>query len=382
MTTTILLHKKHLLTLIGVAVLALLIAWQFGLFTFGRVRPGQTPPAAAAPIGTPLQLALTNVSEVYHAVGTISSRTMVDLAPRIVARVLDVTVRAGDRVTNGQVLVTLDFADLLAATGQAGERVRAARAAVRVAAEKVQQMKAAYDLARVEVERVRKLTASGALSRQAQDNAESVYRQAQAALAQAEQGATGAQAEAQAIEQAQAQAQAALGYATVASPMDGIVAERRVEPGDLASPGVVLLRLFDPARLMLEVPVREALITRITLDEQVPFTVAALGKTFTGAVREIVPAVDPGSRTFLVRICIGAAPELVPGMFGTLALPLGTRPALLLPERAITRVGQLEYVLAQLGGSPQRVLVRTTPAADGTCEIVSGLTTGMTVYCP
>jgi RND family efflux transporter MFP subunit len=382
MTTTSLLHKKHLLTLAGVAVLALLIAWQFGLFTFGRVRPGQTPPPAAPPAGTPIVLALTNMTEQYHAVGTISSRTMVDLAPRIVARVLGMTVRAGDRVTNGQVLVTLDYADLLAATGQAGERLRAARAAVRGAAEKVQQVQAAYDLSRVEVERVRTLTASGALSRQALDNAESAYRQARAALAQAGQGASAAQAEAQAVEQAQAQSQAALGYATIASPMNGIVAERRAEPGDLASPGVVLLRLFDPARLMLEVPVREALITRIKLGDQVPFRVAALGKTYHGTVREIVPAVDPGSRTFLVRICIGAVPELVPGMFGTLALPLGTRPALRLPERAITRVGQLEYVLAQIGGSPQRVLVRTLPAADGLCEVVSGLAPGMTVYCP
>jgi multidrug efflux pump subunit AcrA (membrane-fusion protein) len=161
--------------------------------------------------------------------------------------------------------------------------------------------------------------------------------------------------------------------------MDGIVAERLADPGDLASPGSIILRLFDPTRLMLEVPVREGLVSRIKLGERVPFEVEALGTSLYGEVKEVVPDVDPGSRTFMVKICIGEAPGLMPGMFGVLELPMGTRSAIVLPDSLITRVGQLEYVQAQLDGRAAKLLVRTIPAGSNQCEVVSGLEPGMTV---
>jgi multidrug efflux pump subunit AcrA (membrane-fusion protein) len=162
--------------------------------------------------------------------------------------------------------------------------------------------------------------------------------------------------------------------------MDGVVAERMADPGDLASPGNILLRLFDPASLLLEAPIREGLVGRLKLGDIVPFTVDALNTTLEGDIREIVPSVDPGSRTFMVKICIGKAPQLMPGMFGVLQLPMGTRQALLIPADAVIRVGQLEYVRAMLGDRVERVLVRTISADSNQCEIVTGLTAGMTIY--
>lgn len=368
--------KKLGVPLIGAAFLVVLVLWQMGFFHFGKVRPGRLPAVTEAAQGTFVPVEEAEVPEVYRTAGTVTSRTHVDVAARIVARIVEITVRSGDRVTNGALLVRLDDADLRAAMQQAAERVKAARAGLSAAQERVSQAQAAFDLASADVQRMRQLLASGAISQQALDTAESQYRQTRAVLAQAEQGRLAAQAELQAAEQALRQAEAVLSYATIYSPSDAVVAERLADPGDLASPGKVLLRLFDPTRLMLEVPIRESLVQRLKLGEHVPFHVAALGKTFTGDIREIVPAVDPGSRTFMVKICIGEAPGLVPGMFGTLELPLGTRRALLIPERAITRAGQLEYVHQKVDGSVQRTLVRTIPASDGKREVVSGLAAG------
>lgn len=368
--------KKLGVPLIGAAFLVVLVLWQMGFFHFGKVRPGRLPAVGEAVQGTFVPVEEAEVPEVYRTAGTVTSRTHVDVAARIVARIVEITVRSGDRVTNGALLVRLDDADLRAAMQQAAERVKAARAGLSAAQERVSQAQAAFDLASADVQRMRQLLASGAISQQALDTAESQYRQTRAALAQAEQGRLAAQAELQAAEQALRQAEAVLSYATIYSPSDAVVAERLADPGDLASPGKVLMRLFDPTRLMLEVPIRESLVQRLKLGEHVPFHVAALGKTFTGDIREIVPAVDPGSRTFMVKICIGEAPGLVPGMFGTLELPLGTRRALLIPERAITRAGQLEYVHQKVDGSVQRTLVRTIPASDGKREVVSGLAAG------
>ncbi|NLF39220.1 efflux RND transporter periplasmic adaptor subunit, partial [bacterium] len=374
------LNRKTLITAAGALALLALILWQAGVFTTGRIAPGRTALAPVAATGAAAVVEQVTLPVTYRAVGTVSSRTMVDISPRVVARVLEMPARSGDRVKKGDLLVKLDDADLSASVNQAAERLKAAQAGVTASGEKVQQVRAAFELASSDAGRTRQLAASGAVSQQALDAAESAYRQARAALAQAEQQQSAAQADADGAAQALRQAQAVLDYTTITSPMDGVLAERLADPGDLASPGNILLRLFDPARLMLEVPVREGLVSRIKIGEQVPFTVDALGRTLYGELRETVPAVDPGSRTFMVRICIGEEPGLMPGMFGVLELPMGTRTAVVVPEDAVVRVGQLEYVRAQLGERTARLLVRTIPAGAGRREVVTGASPGMTIY--
>lgn len=338
---------------LGIGLIVLAMLWQAGALSGHKIEPGAAAPAAT-PAGVksiPVQAVPQPV--IYRAVGTVHSRTQIDLSPRIVARILEIPVRSGDRVAKGALLARLDDAELAAGARQAAERSR--------------QAQAALDLATTELERARKLLASGTVTQQAFDQSDSLFRQARAA--------------AQAAEDARHQAEAVLGYATLTSPLDGVVSERLADPGDLASPGNICLRLFDPTRLMLEVPVREGLVSRIRLGEQVPFQVDALRTNLFGEVREVVPAVDPGSRTFLVKLCIShAPPQLVPGMFGVLSLAIGTRPALLVPEQKVSRIGQLEYVRAVLAGQARTILVRTTPAeAPGMREVVSGLEPGMTL---
>ena len=98
--------------------------------------------------------------------------------------------------------------------------------------------------------------------------------------------------------QALRQTQANLSYATIKSPMDGIVSDRMDDPGDLASPGNIIMKIFDSNRLMLYVPLRESLVKSVKIGDKIKFNVESLKRALTGAVSEIVPAVDPGSRTF------------------------------------------------------------------------------------
>ena len=352
-------RAKWIETLVAIGLIVVVIGWQTGVFASGKINPGRTPLPGAAALrltasAREVTLQPTNLPVIYKAVGTVHSRTEIDLTPRLVARILEIKVRSGDRVTKGDELVKLDDAELVSGVRQAAEHTRQARAAL--------------DLAATEQERMRKLLASASVSQQAFDLADSNLRQAKAA--------------AQGAEEAGRQAEAVLGYATLISPIDGVVAERLADPGDIASPGNILLRVFDPTRLMLNVPVREGLVTRIKLGEQVPFHVDALGTNLIGEVREVVPSVDPGSRTFLVKICIGETPALMPGMFGVLQLSTGTRRALVLPDNYVQRTGQLEYVRTVLDGQPRQALVRTVPATDGLVEVVSGLEAGMNVLPP
>ena len=340
--------------IVAIVLVVVVMLWQTGAFAGGKIKPGRTPLPGGADGSASIMVKATEIPVVYKAVGTVRSRTEIDLSPRIVARMQEIKVRSGDRVAKGDVLVKLDDAELASGLRQVAEHVRQARAAL--------------DLAATEQERARKLLSTGSISQQAFDLAESNARQARAVF--------------DAATEAQKSAETVLGYATLVSPIDGVIAERLSDPGDIASPGNILLRIFDPSRLMLDVPVREGLVTRIKLGEQVPFHVDALSTNLMGEVREVVPAVDPGSRTFLVKICIGETPALMPGMFGVLQLPTGARQALVVPESVVTRIGQLEYVRTLVDGHSRQMLVRTIPAADGKVEVVSGVAAGMVLLTP
>ncbi len=372
---------KYLGPAAGLVVIVWVIVWQAG-GCGKRIAPGRTGEVAAVPEGRTLAVAVTNVPVVYTAVGTIRSRTEVQLAARIVGRILTVTVRAGDRIKAGDTPVTLDDAELRTGMSQSRERVAGAQAGLSAAAEKTAQARSALDLSSAEVDRSRKLAAQKMTSQQALDTAEDAYRQAVSRMAQAEQGQLAAQADARVASEAQHQAETILGYASIVCPMDGVVSERLADPGDLATPGNTLLRIFDPTRLLLEAPIREGLVTRVKVGDRLPVTLDALGRKLEAEVREIVPSVDAGSRTFLAKLCLPQAEGVMPGMFGTVALSLGERQALLVPEAALVRAGQLEYVNVVTGGKAMRVLVRTAPAEAGRVEILAGLQSGDLVALP
>ncbi len=142
----------------------------------------------------------------------------------------------------------------------------------------------------------------------------------------------------------------------------------------------MILRVFAPESLMLEVPIRESLVSEITIDSVVKYQVPALKKEYQGTVREIVPAVDPRTRTFLVKIGINKSPGLMPGMFGRLSVPLKTdRTRILIPESAILRAGQLESVIEIEDGREIKRQIRTIPADSNKREVVSGLKDGQTI---
>jgi RND family efflux transporter MFP subunit len=163
----------------------------------------------------------------------------------------------------------------------------------------------------------------------------------------------------------------------------GEVAKRLVEPGDLAFPGKKLLVLQTGASLRLEAMVREGLIGRVRVGDRVGVVVSALGEgaPLEAVVDEMEPLADPVTRSFLVKARLPEAPGLYPGMFGRLLVPLGEREAVLVPEAAVIRVGQLETVMVRQGDAWQPVHVRTGERVGKgeMVEVLSGLSGGETV---
>jgi len=364
---------------IGVGGLLFLMLFQGGFFASGQIAPGISSEAQAGNADT-LTVEQTVKPDFYQAIGTVRSRNEIDVVPRIIARILEIKVRSGDVVKRGDVLAILDAKDLSAVVSQGQEQLRAVTASVGAADEQVKAAKAALDLATKEMERTRALFEKNALAKRDYDQSIAAFRQAEAGMQQAIQQRAAASAQAAAAGQGIKQAEVGLGYATVISPIDAIVAERLADPGDLGNPANVMLRLFDPASLLLEVPVRESLVQEVAIGSQVSYSVPSLGKTFEGTVREIVPSVDPRTRTFLIKVCIDKSEGLMPGMFGTIRVPLKSeKKVIIVPESAIIKTGQLESVVEVEGGRLLRRQIRSIDAGDGKREVISGLKPGQKI---
>ncbi len=374
-------NKKRTVAAAAMAAgLLVLILWQVGAFRTNLVPPGETSAAAEPAKGEVITLKETTIPALYHAVGTIHSRTEVEIAARITARVLTLKVRSGDRVKTGQILIELDKTDLAERLKQARQRVKEAEAAINAAEQSVKEMRALYDLAKKNYDRDSILFKKDVIPKKQFDATRSKYEAAMALLNRATEAKTRAEASLEAARAAVAEQQARLGYATITAPFDGVIAQQLADPGDLASPGVTLLTIFDPTKIMFYVPIREGLVEKVKVGDKIKVDVPAIGRVVGGVIREIVPSVSPASRTFLVKICLDKNAHLMPGMFGEINLDIGKRKALIIPDTAIERVGQLEYAkVVDNNGMAQRRLIRTAPYKPGLRRMVSGLTPGLRI---
>ena len=338
------------LALAAVALLVLALTCGEPEIEPGRVAPPEGPPPPAA-----TALAERARETVwYEAVGTVRPISRVTVAPQVGGSVVEVAAEVGDRVEAGALLVRLESRELEARLEQARSALAAAEAAL--------------EEARLGDERVRSLFEREASTREELERADAARKRAEADV--------------EAARQRVRETEAARSHARLESPLAGVVAERHVDPGDLAWPGRTLLVVHDPERLRLEAAVREGLIGRVAPGAELVARLPALDLAVTATVDEVVPSADPRSRSFLVRASLPPTPGLHPGMFGRLSIPAGEREVVRVPAEAIARVGQLETALVEVGGRWTRRHVTTGRGEGGRVEVLSGLTGGERVGLP
>ena len=296
-----------------------------------------------------------------HSTGTIRARETATVSAQVMGRIQRVLVHEGDSVRAGQTLALLDDAALRTSVAQAEAGVKAAQNA-QAAAESNSKLAAST------LERYRQLESQKSVSPQEMDE---VTRRAEAAAAQLE--SVRAQTDA---EKAQANgARTMLGYTRLLAPFNGIVTTRMADPGTLASPGVPLLQVDQTGALQLQATVDESAIGTIHKGMKTPVVVDdALSAPLTGTVEEILPAADPASRSFLVKINLPASSSVRAGMYGAAEFSNGTRQAIVIPRSAVVQRGSLEcaYVLDADGIAQLRYV--TLGAAHGDfVEVLSGV---------
>lgn len=288
------------------------------------------------------------------AIGTVKAVHEAAVAAKLLARVVEVKVKAGQPVAQNQVLARLDDSDLQA-------RVKQAEANFATA-------KAAREKAELEYQRARRLIATRAIS-------QTEFEQISAA-------SSTAMAEMSRAQQALREANIVLGYATLRAPINGMVIDKRVEAGDTVTPGQILLSLYDPTRMQMIVSVRESLGLRLSIGQKVPGRLEALGLDCEATVSEIVPEAQTASRSFTVKVTGPCPPGVYSGMFGRISIPLEDEEIIVLPSIAVRRAGQLDLVQIVQNGTVYRRSVQLGRTLDKDVEVLAGLKPGEKVLLP
>lgn len=320
--------------------------------------------AAAPETVSDVQVVLARKATVpdwLEAVGTSRAVQTSQLASQIMGTLVNVEVREGDHVQAGQVLAVIDDA-------QPRATVEQATAAELAAQKNVAATESEYQLAEITKNRYQRLYEKGTVSAQEFDIVKTRYQSAEARrdMSRAELAQAGA---------ALAQARTSLGYTRIRAPFAGIVTERKADAGTMASPGMVIFTVEDTRGYRLEVSVDESDARLVHVGKPARVTIDALGgPEVIGQVVQIVPAADPGSRSFLVKIELPRDSHLRSGLFGRAQFARGERSALLLPRSAVVERGQLQgvYVLdpEQIASLHYVALGRTSGQQ---VEVLSGL---------
>ncbi len=337
-----------LVALVGFGGVAALLMWLAGAFS-PKVEVTERPVnRLRGQSDLVVTVAKTLRPRFESAVGSIEPIHESAIAAKILARVIEVNVAAGQSVRKEEVLVRLDDEALQS-------RLRQAEAALEVA-------RANSDKALSDFERAEKLLRTNAVSKAEFDAAKNARQASEASERQA----------AFAIEEAKV----LLDYATIKSPFDGIVVDKKVNVGDTVIPGQVLLNLYDPSRMQLVANVRESLAMQLQVGQVVQARLESLNLDCSGTVSEIVPRTEAGSRSFQVKVT-GPCPQgIYSGMFGRLLIPVADEEIIVVPRRALIRVGQLAMLDVVEDGQVRRRSVQLGQDLGEDIQILAGLKAG------
>ena len=314
----------------------------------------------------------------YEATGTVRARTVTPVAARLMSYVTAVRVKEGDRVSEGQVLATLDPRDQDAAVNRATAMKDEAASGIAEANAGIAAAKANVELAQATHRRMAELHAKRSVTDQELDEASARLKAAQGAYDAAQSRLKQLSARMAQVEQEVRMSSLQRGYTTVAAPFAGVVISRSAEPGMLAMPGTPLFTIERADGFRLEANVEEARLASLRPGATVEVRLGDAKESVTGRISEIVPSIDPASRSGVVKIDLpSSSKNLRTGAFGRAIFPATSanqhRDALTVPASAVLERGQLQSVYVADQGFARLRLVTLGATRNGRAEVLSGL---------
>jgi multidrug efflux pump subunit AcrA (membrane-fusion protein) len=399
--------RKLIWLLLLLSVFLLALAGAYRIYLHVTNQPAESIDKTQARIGIPVDIVQALQRDLQRSVtvsGTIKAILEVAVTSTITERIAHVHADTGQRVTQGQLLITLDDtlsklnlkqaqASLLEAkeiltrlrNGSRQEDIDAAKA-------HLQQVKADYKLREIELNRQKQLYQEQAASLQHLQDAQAAFDGSSAAVDAAEaqyqlvlkgprqEDIRIAEAQTTLAEIAVEQAKNHLDDHYLKAPCNGVVSLRRAEAGDVVENNKPICKVLDTDKMYLELDVSELYISKLNVGMAVDVTVDALpGKTFTGKISQINPVANQSDRSYLTRIVMDNADGLLrSGMFARAKIIIGkAAQAVVIPYDAARKQGQQYYVLVKdQNNTAQRVDITAGELFDNMLEVTQGLSAG------
>lgn len=303
------------------------------------------------------------VPELLDVVGTVRARTSAVVSTRIPGSISVLRVREGDRVKKGQVLAQLDAQENQANAAVATAGIDEARRGLDEAISRKKLSDSTFD-------RYQNLFKEQAISLQEFDVKQTEKDIAAQGVARAESR----------LKQAQEGAKASTtmsDYTRIIAPISGIIASKQADLGATVFPGQPLMTIEDDGSYQLELSLPENIATKVKPGSPVLVALDALSSSFESRIAEIVPAIDPASRSFTAKIVLNQK-GLKSGMFGRGSISLGTSVnGITVPIMAVVNHGALTSVWTLDKESMARMrIVKVGRQTGERVEILSGLTDG------
>jgi len=343
-------------TRIGGAVLSVLVI--AGLVAVRAQRAQEkahAPTLAPAPVAVAVARVRTGqLQEARRFLGEVAAIDESPLAARIVAQVVRVTVREGDRVRRGQVMVELDSREL-------EDAVAAAEAGVAAAHEGVAAAEQGYATERDATARDQVLLNARAIAREQ-------WERSQASLATSRARLEAARAQLTTGSRGLDSARTRRGYAVIQAPFDAVVSARHVSPGDLAAPGKALITVVGTGGLSVRVKVPAESVAAIAVGATI--RVETAGGWQPVHVSRVFPAMDASRLATFEADLPGS--NLVPGSTVSVEVPLSAVAGLLVPADAVLESEKAQVVFVIAGGKVRMVAVRRVAHDEGGDAVVTG----------
>lgn len=335
--------------------------------------------------------------------GRVSAPARIELAAQLQGRVAEVAVKEGQEVKEGELLLRLDTAELDAALVQARAGLQQARARAQLikqvqgpqARSGVDQARASLRQAEDELSRQRRLQHGGAGTDKQLADAETALSLARSRLESAEAAAAGlhggsdaliAQAAVASAEGALSSAEARRAQAVLRAPAAGVILERKIEPGESATPGRVLLVLARKGSTYLTTEPDERNLARLAIGQPAIASADAFPQLrFDARVESIAPSVQSDKGAVEVKLSVPQAPPyLRPELTVSVQVKIAEKAdALVLPAEAVNGLSSADpWVLVARGHRAERVSLELGLRGEQFVEVQAGLAEGDRVILP
>jgi HlyD family secretion protein len=387
------------------AICYLAVVFTLLLAACSKSNSGADSGGSESETATPVQVAVAKrepIKQVITAEAILYPMKQANVVPKISAPVARFVVQRGDHVREGQLVAVLEDRDLIAAAQESRELYRQAQANYQnttaammpedltKATTDVQSARQGLDAATRVYENRQALLREGALAQKLVDDAKVAMVQAQSQFETAQQhlksletvGRTeqlkSAQAQMEAAKAHYESAEAQVSYAEVRSPITGVVSDRPLNIGEMASSGSALLSIVDISRVVARanVPVHEAASIKIGR----PATISGPGGQLSGKVTVVSPAVDPNTTTVQVWVeALNPSERLKLGTTVQISVDAGEIPdAIVVPVSALlaSESGGEKIMVAGSDGLAHEHGVQVGVRSGDDVQIVSGVNSG------